>query len=242
MTNPVPEQRPSDTAFADLPEVQLLSLCRQRVEGALRYLIQANNQRLFRTAFSILRDRSDAEEAVQATYLLAFGGIDRFEGRSSLSTWLTRIAVNESLGRIRARKRRAAAFEDQGVAVLDSYREALMRGSDQPTPDAAVAREEIRLMLERAITDLPDPFRTVFVLREIEGLSGEDTAVALDIPVATVKTRLLRARRRLQETLAPDVKTALAGAFPFAGADCAAMTERALVSLLKPDDADGATS
>jgi RNA polymerase sigma-70 factor (ECF subfamily) len=106
-----------------------------------------------------------------------------------------------------------------------------MRGSQADAPDAALAREQIRRLLEQAVADLPNVFRTVFVLREIEGLSSEETAAVLDVPVATVKTRLLRARRRLRENLAPEMCSALKGTFPFAGADCAGMTERVLGKL-----------
>jgi RNA polymerase sigma-70 factor (ECF subfamily) len=87
-------------------------------------------------------------------------------------------------------------------------------------------------MLERAVAGLPDAFRSVFVLREIEGLNVEETAEALDLAPATVKTRLLRARRKLREALEPDVHSAMAGVFPFAGADCEAMTERVLSAIL----------
>ena len=108
-----------------------------------------------------------------------------------------------------------------------------MRGSDTPSPDSSLAREQLRQLLEKAVAALPDGFRSVFVLREVEGLSVDETAAALDLPPATVKTRFLRARRKLQEALAPEVRGALDGAFPFAGADCAAMTERVLVLILK---------
>jgi len=115
--------------------------------------------------------------------------------------------------------------------LLDNYREALMRGSDAAAPDVNLAREQIRKLLEQAVADLPDPFRTVFVLREIEGLSSEETAEVLEVPVATVKTRLFRSRSRLQEALAPEVAAVLQGAFPFAGSDCAAMAERVLARM-----------
>ena len=114
---------------------------------------------------------------------------------------------------------------------MDVYRETLMRGSQADAPDAAIAREQIRQLLEKAVAELPDAFRTVFVLREVEGLSGEETAAILKLPVATVKTRLFRGRQRLQQMLAPELKTALSGAFPFAGADCAALTRRVLANL-----------
>lgn len=214
-------------------ELDLARRCAHRDEAALRQVITSNNQRLFRAAWSILGDRGEAEEAVQSAYLKAFEKIAEFAGRSSLSTWLTRIAINEALGRLRCAKRRRAALEAQGVTLIDSYREAFMRGSDTPSPDTTLAREQMKQLLERAIAALPDGFRAVFVLREVEGLSVEETSEALDLPPATVKTRFLRARRKLQESLAPEVRGTLDGVFPFAGADCAAMTERVLAVVLK---------
>jgi RNA polymerase sigma-70 factor (ECF subfamily) len=214
-----------------LGDLELAQRCARREREAIEHLIGANNQRLFRTAWSILKNRSEAEEAVQAGYLSAFSNFGSFEGRSALSTWLTRIVVNEALGRRRAEARRRRQLDEEGVAVLEDYRDALMRGSDSERPDAAVAREQIRKLLEQAVAALPDQFRTVFVLRDIEGLSGEETAEILNVPVATVKTRLFRSRRRLQETLAPEVKTALSGTFPFAGVDCAALAECVLTRL-----------
>jgi RNA polymerase sigma-70 factor (ECF subfamily) len=217
--------------YAALKDAELAALCAARDRGAITHVISSNNQRLFRTAWSILRNRAEAEECVQAAYLSAFAAIASFEGRSALSTWLTRIVLNEALGRRRTEERRRRHLEGKGVAVLDDYREALMRGSTAETPDAAVAREQIRKLLEKAVAGLPDAFRTVFVLREIEGLSSEDTAAILDVPVATVKTRLFRGRRRLQQALAPELGTVLSGTFPFAGSDCAALTERVLGAL-----------
>jgi RNA polymerase sigma-70 factor, ECF subfamily len=217
--------------YGALTDVDLARRCGLRDRGAIKHVISSNNQRLFRTAWSILKSRPDAEEAVQAAYLSAFSKIASFEGRSALSTWLTRIVVNEALGRRRAEERRRRHLEQEGVALLDNYREALMGGSNAEAPDVSLAREQIRKLLEQAVADLPDHFRTVFVLREIEGLTSEETAEVLELPVATVKTRLFRSRGRLQEALAPEVAAVLDGAFPFAGSDCAAMTESVLSSL-----------
>lgn len=217
--------------YASLDDRALARLCGQRDRDAMRHLIISNNQRLFRAAWSILKDRSEAEDSVQAGYANAFASIGRFEGRSALSTWLTRIVINEALGRLRSQRRRRDHLESEGVAVIETYRERLTQGSEEPGPDSTVAREQLRRLIEHAVADLPDMFRSVFVLRDIEDFSVEETADALGIPAATVKTRLHRARARLQQALAPEVKSALTGSFPFAGADCAALTERVMAAL-----------
>jgi RNA polymerase sigma-70 factor (ECF subfamily) len=212
--------------YQALDDAVLAGLVAVRDPAAVRLVTTRNNQRLFRAAFAILGDRAEAEDTVQSAYLRAFAAIRSFEGRSSLSTWLTRIAINEALGRLRAAKRRRAQLDEASVAVLDDYREKLMQGSMAgDAPDKARARAELRAMMEEAIAALPEPFRIVFVLREIEGLGVEEVSQTLGILPATVKTRHLRARRRLQQALAPEVKDALTGSFPFAGADCEAMTE-----------------
>jgi RNA polymerase sigma-70 factor (ECF subfamily) len=225
-------------AAAPLAELRSLTdpdLARLAAAGdraAVRLVTERNNQRLFRAAWSILKDRDEAEDAVQSAYLRAFAAMGEFAGRSSLSTWLTRIVINEALGKLRSARRRRSRLDEASVVHLDEYREKLMRGSASTlAPDASLAREQIRGLLEQAIAALPDNFRHVFVLREIEDLSVEETAEALDLLPATVKTRHLRARRRLRESLAPEMKAALTGAFPFAGADCARMTARLLEAL-----------
>lgn len=210
--------------YATMPDLDLAARCAAHDREAVRQVTTVNNQRLFRAAWSILKDRQEAEDAVQAGYLKAFAAINMFVGRSSLSTWLTRIVVNEALGRLQAIRRRRSHLESQGVTMFDNYRETMINGSKVAAPDADLARAQLRELLERAIADLPDTFRVVFVLRQVEGLSVEETAEALGLAPATVKTRLLRARRRLQQALAPEVRSALTGTFPFAGADCEAMT------------------
>lgn len=222
------------TALIDLQALSDAELAARIAAGdgaAARLVTERNNQRLFRAAWSVLKNRDEAEDAVQAAYLRAFAAMGGFEGRSALSTWLTRIVLNEALGRARAATRRRARLDESSVVHLDEYREKLMRGSTSAAaPDAALAREQLRGLLEQAIAGLPDAFRLVFVLRDVEGLSVEETAEALAILPATVKTRHLRARRRLQQALAPDVKAALTGTFPFAGADCAALTARVMAA------------
>ena len=213
--------------YQTMDDMNLARRISARDAHAVRIVTTRNNQRMFRAAFSISKNRADAEDAVQTAYLRAFAAIKSFEGRSSLSTWLTRIVINEALGRRRAAKRRRAQLDGTSVTVLDDYRDKLMRGSTSGTsPETEVARVQVRRLLEDAISALPAGFRLVFVLREIEGMTVEATADALHLKPATVKTRLLRARRRLQDALAPELKSALAESFSFAGGDCEALTER----------------
>jgi RNA polymerase sigma-70 factor (ECF subfamily) len=219
--------------YATLSDSELASRIAAREIAAVRLVTGRNNQRLYRTAWSILKDRSEAEEAVQDGYLKAFDAIETFAGRSSLSTWLTRIVVNEALSRRTRAQRRSRLLNQESVLVLEEYREKLMAGSVTQSPEKVLMRRQIAKLLETAIARLPDTFRPVFVLREIEGLSVEDTAEALQIPEKTVKTRLFRARRRLQKELDPELCGALSETFPFAGADCEALTNRVLASFSK---------
>lgn len=213
--------------YQAMDDVSLARLIIARDAQAVRFVTTRNNQRMFRAAWSILKHRTDAEDAVQTAYLRAFAAIEGFEGRSSLSTWLTRIVINEALGRKRAANRRRAQLDGSSVTVLDDYREKLMRGSTSGTsPETEIARTQVRRLLEEAISALPAGFRLVFVLREIEGMTVEATAETLGLKPATVKTRFLRARRRLQEALAPELSAAFADSFAFAGGDCEALTDR----------------
>jgi RNA polymerase sigma-70 factor (ECF subfamily) len=184
-------------------------------DGAVRVVMQRNDRRLFRAAWRILRNREDAEDAVQSAYLKAFAAIKGFAGRSSLSTWLTRIVINDALASARAACRRRSKLDETERPVLDDYRDMLMRGSMAVSPEGSFARGQIRRMLDDAIEQLPSSFRTVFVLREIEGLNVGDVSERLGIPAATVKTRHLRARRRLQRMLGPTLGGALSDRFPF---------------------------
>lgn len=210
-----------------LDDWTLAQRCAAGDAAAIRLLTASNNQRLFRAAWSILKDRSEAEDAVQSAYLKAFASVGSFEGRSNISTWLTKITINEALGRLRALKRRRSCLEAQGVVMMEDYRPSA------EAPDSALALQELRGIMEVAIASLPVALRTVFVLRDVEGLSVDDTSEALDIPPATVKTRLFRARRQLRLSLAPDVRNALVGSFPFAGADCKRMTLQLVSSMCR---------
>jgi RNA polymerase sigma-70 factor (ECF subfamily) len=215
--------------YGALTDLELAKRIAQRDTLAVRLVTSRNNQRLYRTAWSVLRNRADAEDAVQDGYLKAFAAIGSFEGASSLSTWLTRIVLNEALGRRRSAQRRLSQLRAQSVALIEDHRENLMGGfATSSSPEVAAARRQVAKLLEQAIADLPEAFRIVFMLREVEGLSVQETAEALQIAPPTVKTRLLRARRRLQTALAPALHDALRDTFPFAGQACETLTQRVL--------------
>ena len=217
--------------YEGLSELDLATRARARDAQAIRLITTRNNQRLYRAAWSVLRNRADAEEAVQDAYVKAFTS-GRFEGRSSLATWLTRIVVNEALTRKRANEARKRSLTDADITQIDDYREKLMSVSFR-SPEFQMLRAELAKAIEAAIARLPEDFRTVLVLRDIEDMSVEETAEALDILAATVKTRHLRARRRLRQEIDPDFRAVLAETLRFDGASCEAMTARALVALPK---------
>jgi len=220
-----------DTAhdYEDLSDRDLAARARARDAQAIRLITTRNNQRLYRAAWSVLRNRADAEEVVQDAYVKAFT-TGRFEGRSSLATWLTRIVLNEALTRKRASESRKRSLADADITQIDDYREKLMSVSFR-SPEFQMLRAELAKAIEAAIARLPEEFRTVLVLRDIEEMSVEETAEALDILAATVKTRHLRARRRLRQEIDPDFRAVLAETLRFDGENCERMTTRAVAVL-----------
>jgi len=196
-------------------------------EGAMRLLMRRHNQTMFRAARAILRDDAEAEDAVQDAYLRAFRAMDTFRADARLSTWLTRIVVNESLQRLRKLKRSAEVITMDGETV-EAAAEAPDESGATRGPEADAVRGEARRIMESRIDRLPDAFRAVFVLRGVEEMSVEETAAALGIPEATVRTRFFRARSLLRESLAADLDVAMEGAFSFAGERCDRITERVI--------------
>jgi RNA polymerase sigma-70 factor (ECF subfamily) len=212
-----------------MSDTDLAGLARRRDAAALRLITQRNNQRLYRAAWSVLRNRADAEEAVQDAYVKAFAGPAPFEGQAALSTWLTRIALNEAISRKRAAQRHKRAIDKADVVQLEEYRSFM--SAPFRSPDVQIAHAELAKALEAGIAKLPDDFRIVLVLRDIEGMSVDETAEALAISPATVKTRHLRARRRMRQQLDPDFRAVIAETLRFDGANCEAMTARTLAAL-----------
>ena len=224
------EPRRSDRLEA-LGERELVQLARAGVGSAFRAIIQRNNRRLFRVARSILKDDSEAEDVVQEVYARAFEHISEFRGDSTLATWLPRIAINEAQGRLR-RQRPAVDLamiesEQKGMSEVISFPLA----SSNADPERVAAQREVRRLMERAIDELPDAFRVVFVMRLVEEMSVEETASFLGLREETVKTRLHRARNLLRRALDEQLAPALKDSFPFDGARCARISDVVLKRL-----------
>ncbi len=224
---------PREQSLDGATDTRLVSLCLAGDENAFAAIMRRNNQRLFRVARSILKDDAEAEDAVQESYLKAFLHLDTFQGRSTLSTWLTRLAINESLGRIRHQHRheqvRLADIDDWSAGNAWSKMIAMSLGDNQP--ERNMAQTELRQILEDAIDRLPEKFRPVFVMRDVEGMSGRETAEILDIPEATVKTRCFRARRLLRKDLRRRLQGDLTQTFPFLSLRCDRMVAGVLARL-----------
>ena len=213
-------------------DAELVHRAQRHDERAFRMIMQRHNRRLFRIARTVLRDDAEAEDVVQEAYLRAFKGLSRFRGEASLATWLTRIALNEALGR--KRKRRPMAELLTTDAGQQTSAEVIWFPNMNATdPERGLAQGEIRKLLESSIDALPEAFRVVFVLRDVEEMSIEETAAFLGIRSETVKTRLHRARRLLRESLDEHVASTLKDTFPFAGRRCAQMTEAVLARLAR---------
>ncbi len=188
----------------DVSDLELARRIGTQDRDALDLLVRRHHRLLYRTACSILKDDPEAEDAVQDAYVRAYQGIRGYRGQAKLSTWLVRIVVNESLARLRRRKRTNEVIQLNGEiaaagadGVFDPHDEAAHR------PDAHAMRAQVRQLIERSVEALPSKFRKVFLMRAVEEMSMDETAAALEIPPSTVRTRHFRARSLLREPLAP---------------------------------------
>jgi RNA polymerase sigma-70 factor (ECF subfamily) len=198
-------------------------------------LMQRHNRRLYRVARAVAGNDVEAEDIVQAGWTHAFAGAGGFRDESRVSTWLVRIVLNEAFGR-RRKERPMIEIEklDERLAA-----EVIAFPSSRGNPENDAESAQIRRMLEKAIDDLPQSFRTVFMMRAVEDMTVDEVAAALNLPQATVKTRLHRARARLRKALEQRVGANLNEAFSFEGARCRRITERVLaaLALATPDGA-----
>jgi RNA polymerase sigma-70 factor (ECF subfamily) len=192
-----------------------------RDASAFRAIMQTHNRCLYRIARSILRNNADAEDAVQEAYVSAFTNLASYRGEGSLKSWLSRIVVNESLGRMRQRHSTidlATLEQQQSEAQIIQFPQS----TPNDDPERTMAQRQIIHLVEQATDNLPEAFRLVFVARVIEGMSIEETSELLGIKA---ETRLHRARQLVRDQLEKEIGPVLTDAFPFAGRRCERLTE-----------------
>ena len=189
---------PSRTEAFD--ESGLVDKARRGDARAFTELVNRYERKIFRLAKHITQNEEDAEDVLQESFLKAYGHLDEFQGQSKFYTWIVRIAVNESLMKLRKRKSDRTVSLDE---TIDTGEETVVREIAvwDGSPEEQYSQEELRQILEKAVDSLRPSFRTVFVLRDVEELSTEETAALLDLSIPAVKSRLLRARLQLREKL-----------------------------------------
>lgn len=214
-----------------MTDLDLARRVASRDEDAIRAMMRRHNQRLFRAARAILGNDAEAEDVVQDAYLKAIDAMDSFRGDAQLGTWLVRITANEALMRRRKTRRSAEVIALAGDLTPGDEPEHEAADDPSRSPEVQTLRAETRRMVEARIDSLPEAFRAVFVMRAVEELSVEETAAALGIPEATVRTRFFRARGLLREALARDLDVAIDQAFQFDGARCDRLVARVIEAL-----------
>ncbi|MBZ0111575.1 MAG: RNA polymerase sigma factor [Thermoanaerobaculia bacterium] len=198
--------------------------------AAVEVMMRRYNARLFRVARSVLNDDSESEDALQDAYLDVLRNIGGFRGESRLSTWLTRVVINRALMRRRSQRSRPVLvpFEDESQREFNATRVSERKSE---SPIRKIQRSEIRRLIEQRLDDLPLNFRTVFVLREVEGLTMTEIAEILEIPEATVRSRLFRARRLLRNALESDIEAVTGDLYEFGGTHCDRIVDWVLAQL-----------
>lgn len=220
-TNHAPDQEASNAGPSDAEIVARVCAGETLL---FELLMRRHNRRVFRAARAILKRDDEAEDVMQDAYVRAYAHLTSFKGESRFSTWITRIAVHEALARVRRERRFVCAAAR--AATGGSLASAGCNSPEQQVSDA-----ELRVFLDRAIDALPDEFRLTFVLRAVEQLSGAETADVLGIPEQTVKTRLFRARERLQQQLATALEANSGQAYSFHLSRCDRVVKAVLARL-----------
>ncbi len=194
-----------------LADAEVVRRVRAGETALFEILMRRHNQRLYRVARAIVKDDSEAEDVMQEAYVNAYTHLHQFAEKAQFSTWLTRIAVHEALARVR-RRARFTEFDEDGEAGEQTMTPFNAMG---PSPEQQASNAELRALLEAAVESLPQSYRVVFMLREIEGLNTSETAETLSVTEETVKTRLHRARALLREELLDRAGVASGYAFSF---------------------------
>ena len=202
----------------------VLTRVRAGETGLYEMLMRRHNQRLFRVIRSVVTNDDEAEDVLQEAWVHAYEHLDQFEGRASFATWVTRIAFHGALARTRNRKRWTPLQNPEGTIMAEAER----RQTTSETPEAKAIRGQLGQMLQAAVDGLPESYRSVFVLREVEQLSTSETAGCLEISEEAVKTRLHRSRALLRRELEDRCGSAIMEAYTFLGARCDRVVMRVL--------------
>jgi RNA polymerase sigma-70 factor (ECF subfamily) len=207
-----------------VPDGDLVSRVRAGETGLYEMLMRRYNQRLFRVIRSVVTNDGEAEDILQEAWVRAYEHLDQFEGRASFATWVTRIAFHEALARTRKSKRWTPLENPEGGIMAEADR----RQTTSETPETQAMRGQLGRMLEAAVDALPETYRSVFMLREVEQLSTSETAECLELSEEAVKTRLHRSRTLLRRDLENRLGPAIAEAYAFLGARCDRIVTRVL--------------
>lgn len=213
----------ADRRHEGLPDEDVVRRVRAGETALYEIILRRYNQRLYRVARAILRNDAEAEDVMQDAYVRAYEHLDQFAGRAPFSTWLTRIAVHESLARLRRRNRvqQLDEAEHEGGASMNL-------AAQSPDPEQSATGAQLRELLEEAVMNLPVSYRTVIMMRDIEEMSTAETAEALDLTEDNVKVRLHRGHGMVRSWLMERVGTGARDAFPFMGDRCDRMVHTVL--------------
>jgi RNA polymerase sigma-70 factor (ECF subfamily) len=199
-TESVPIAAPVELSPEAKEEIELVNRAREGDAAAFSTLLNRYESKIFRLAMNITQNREDAEDVLQEAFLKAYEHLDQFQGNSRFYTWIVRIAVNQALMKLRKRKTdRSVSLDEQ----IDTGEDTVVReiASWDPDPEQQFSQDELHTILTEAVDQLAPIYRAVFMLRDVEGLSTEETAEALELSIPAVKSRLLRARLQLREKL-----------------------------------------
>lgn len=212
-----PDGTATAPAASSLPDAEIVVRVRAGDGALFEVLMRRHNQRIYRVARAVVKDETEVEDVMQQAYFNAYQHLDQFEERSQFSTWLTRIALNEAFSRRRKMRQSEGTISDADIASGDPMETAT---SSQPDPERQAYAGELHRMLEEAVDALPETYRTVFMLRDIEGLTTSETGEGLGLGDEAVKTRLHRARAMIRRAVTARLGEATAGAFQFQAPRC----------------------
>jgi RNA polymerase sigma-70 factor (ECF subfamily) len=220
---------------SSLTDAEVVKRVRAGDRALFEILMRRHNQRVYRAIRAVVKDEGDVEDAMQQAYVNAFTHLHQFEERSQFSTWLTRIALNEAFGR---RRKLQVEMKARVESDVDEYPGEFMASipSPQPDPERQAYALELHHVLEQAVDALPEGYRTVFMLRDIEGLSTSETGEGLGLGEEAVKTRLHRARAMIRRSITERIGTVAPGAFQFEAPRCDRVVAAVFARILERPD------